>query len=80
MLQTYCQDYQVPDPAAAATALLCGVKSNFGTVGVDARVTRGDCDSQEGREVSSVLDWSLHKGLSLFERWHCFEALKYIAQ
>jgi alkaline phosphatase len=43
--QTYNTDHQVPDSAATATAMFTGVKTRFGLVGVDDRVTRGDCDS-----------------------------------
>lgn len=41
-VQTYNADYQVPDSAGTATAYLCGVKANMGTLGVDERVQKGD--------------------------------------
>ena len=41
--QTYNADYQVPDSAGTATAYLCGVKANLGTLGVDERVQKSDC-------------------------------------
>ena len=41
--QTYSADQLVTDSSAAATALLCGVKGNQQTVGVDNNVIHGDC-------------------------------------
>ncbi|KAF4533338.1 hypothetical protein B566_EDAN002735 [Ephemera danica] len=43
LLKTYSVDKQVPDSACSATALFCGVKSNYETAGVDANVALGDC-------------------------------------
>ncbi|KAL4237017.1 hypothetical protein ACF0H5_005401 [Mactra antiquata] len=63
--KTYCQDSQVTDSAASATAYLCGVKSNIGTIGVDASVQFGNCNSQQGAEVTSILDWSMAAGKSV---------------
>ena len=42
-IQTYSVDHQVVDSAATATAFLCGVKANYGTLGLGPRVQRGDC-------------------------------------
>ncbi|KAH3730979.1 alkaline phosphatase-like [Dreissena polymorpha] len=63
--KTYCQDSQVTDSASSATAYLCGVKANIGTIGVDARTHHGDCNSQKGAEVTSILDWSMAAGKSV---------------
>ncbi|KAL8578069.1 hypothetical protein ACOMHN_019785 [Nucella lapillus] len=60
--KTYNIDKQTPDSAGTATAFLCGVKSNFGTIGVDATVTRGNCSAQAGHEVTSILHWSQDTG------------------
>lgn len=62
LLKTYCQDRQVTDSAASGTAYLCGVKTNIGTIGVDAGARRGDCASQKGSELTSILDWSMAAG------------------
>ncbi|XP_055682613.1 membrane-bound alkaline phosphatase-like [Lutzomyia longipalpis] len=40
---TYCVNKQVPDSACTATAYLMGVKNNYGTIGVNAKVPRSDC-------------------------------------
>ncbi|KAK3609264.1 hypothetical protein CHS0354_006189 [Potamilus streckersoni] len=56
--KTYNVDRQTSDSAGTATAYLCGVKANYYTVGLDATVTMGDCTTQAGKEVTSILDWS----------------------
>ncbi|ELT91520.1 hypothetical protein CAPTEDRAFT_172073 [Capitella teleta] len=43
--KTYNVDHQVTDSAATATAFLCGVKANYGTLGVGPKVKRGDCNA-----------------------------------
>ena len=42
-VQTYNADLQVPDSAGTATAYQCGVKANYGTLGIDQRVPRNNC-------------------------------------
>uniref|UniRef100_A0A8C4KNL8 Alkaline phosphatase n=1 Tax=Dromaius novaehollandiae TaxID=8790 RepID=A0A8C4KNL8_DRONO len=51
-VRTYNTNAQVPDSAGTATAYLCGVKANEGTVGVSAGVTRDQCNTTKGREAS----------------------------
>jgi hypothetical protein len=57
--QTYCVDSQVADAACSATAYLCGVKNNKGTIGVTARVKLDDCISMNNasNQVSSIVKW-----------------------
>lgn len=45
----------MPDSAGTATAYLCGVKANYGTLGVSAATPRGSCRATYGNEVTSVL-------------------------
>lgn len=54
-LQTYNVDQQMPDSAGTATAYLCGVKANYGTLGVTAATPRSNCNATYGNEVTSVL-------------------------
>lgn len=54
-LQTYNVDKQMPDSAGTATAYLCGVKANYGTLGVNAATPRYNCRATFGNEVTSVL-------------------------
>lgn len=58
--QTYNLDRQVPDSAGTATAILCGVKASFYTVGVNGRIRIGekDCDLIEKNKIESILTWS----------------------
>ncbi|NWH76887.1 PPBT protein, partial [Piaya cayana] len=60
--QTYNTNAQVPDSAGTATAYLCGVKANEGTVGVSAGVTRDRCNTTKGQEVTSILRWAKDAG------------------
>ncbi|KAM4629847.1 intestinal-type alkaline phosphatase-like [Polymixia lowei] len=53
--KTYNVDQQMPDSAGTATAYLCGVKANYGTLGVTAAINPNDCSSAEANKVMSVL-------------------------
>ncbi|XP_063173456.1 alkaline phosphatase, tissue-nonspecific isozyme [Candoia aspera] len=63
--KTYNTNAQVPDSAGTATAYLCGVKANEGTVGVSAAVTRSQCNTTAGNEVTSILRWAKAAGKSV---------------
>lgn len=52
----------MPDSAGTATAYLCGVKANYGTLGVSASTPRGNCSATFGNEVSSVLQRAKEAG------------------
>ncbi|XP_059488000.1 alkaline phosphatase 4-like isoform X2 [Neocloeon triangulifer] len=64
LIKTYNTDKQVPDSAGTATALFCGVKTNYYTAGVDATATLGICDPvvNEGARVDSMLKWAQDAG------------------
>ena len=53
--QTYSVDRQVPDSASTATAYLCGVKTNYKTIGVSAAARFDQCNTTFGNEVFSVM-------------------------
>ncbi|KAJ8320704.1 hypothetical protein KUTeg_002291, partial [Tegillarca granosa] len=57
LAKTYTVDKQVPDSGATSTAFLCGVKSNYYTLGLDDGAVYNNCSSQAGTEVSCVFDW-----------------------
>lgn len=61
-LQTYNTNAQVADSAGTATAFLCGVKANEGTVGVSAAAVRSQCNTTQGNEVTSILRWAKEAG------------------
>uniref|UniRef100_A0A4W4FV26 Alkaline phosphatase n=1 Tax=Electrophorus electricus TaxID=8005 RepID=A0A4W4FV26_ELEEL len=65
LAKTYNTDAQVADSAGTATAYLCGVKANEGTVGVSAAAVRGQCNTTQGNEVTSILKWAKDAGKSV---------------
>ncbi|ALC43155.1 CG10827 [Drosophila busckii] len=62
--KTYCVDKMVPDSASTSTSYLCGVKANYGTIGVNAHIQRGDCVAMANasNHVYSVGKWALDAG------------------
>nr|CAD7428740.1 unnamed protein product [Timema monikensis] len=62
--QTYNSDAQIGDSAACATALLCGVKTNFGTLGVDNTARFNQCESlgAGAAAVPSLVTWAQEEG------------------
>uniref|UniRef100_A0A8C1RWL0 Alkaline phosphatase n=1 Tax=Cyprinus carpio TaxID=7962 RepID=A0A8C1RWL0_CYPCA len=63
--KTYNTNAQVPDSAGTATAYLCGVKANEGTVGVSAAAVKSQCNTTRGNEVTSILKWAKDAGKSV---------------
>lgn len=55
---------QVADSSCSATAYLCGVKANQGTLGLTAAVPRWDCDAStdSSQHVQSIAEWALADG------------------
>ncbi|XP_063829747.1 membrane-bound alkaline phosphatase-like [Ostrinia nubilalis] len=62
--KTYCLDAQIADSACTATAYLCGVKANIGTIGLNGNVVRRDCDASFNTDnhVESIAAWALEDG------------------
>ncbi|ROT76349.1 putative Alkaline phosphatase, tissue-nonspecific isozyme precursor [Penaeus vannamei] len=56
--KTYNIDAQVGGSSACATALMCGVKANVNTVGLDSRGKFEDCRSSFTAGVTSIIDWA----------------------
>uniref|UniRef100_A0A667ZJ54 Alkaline phosphatase n=1 Tax=Myripristis murdjan TaxID=586833 RepID=A0A667ZJ54_9TELE len=65
LAKTYNTNAQVADSAGTATAYLCGVKANEGTVGVTAAAVRSQCNTTQGNEVTSILKWAKDAGKSV---------------
>ncbi|XP_051767191.1 intestinal-type alkaline phosphatase [Ctenopharyngodon idella] len=63
--KTYNVDQQMPDSAATATAYLCGVKANYGTLGLSAAARRYNCSTAKGNEVKSILHKAKMAGKSV---------------
>lgn len=62
--RTYETDHQTPDSAGTMTAIMSGMKTRFGVIGVDQRAVRGDCASSKGAESASALELAAAAGLS----------------
>ncbi|XP_054710229.1 alkaline phosphatase-like [Uloborus diversus] len=64
LAKTYNVDSQVGESGACATALLCGVKGRFETVGLDDGGVYNRCDSSLGSRVPSLAEWAQAEGKS----------------
>ncbi len=62
--KTYNVDAQTPDSAGTMTAIISGVKTDIGALGVDEDVVRGDCESVDGNQVFTALELAEIAGLS----------------
>lgn len=62
--KTYTHDAQVADSAPTATAMVSGVKSLNGTIGVNQKVTLEDCSTLAGNEVTSIFEQAEDAGLA----------------
>ncbi|XP_034256863.1 alkaline phosphatase, tissue-nonspecific isozyme-like [Thrips palmi] len=62
LVKTYNADAQVGESSACATALMCGVKANFETVGMDARGRFENCATTFNSKVPSLLTWAQQEG------------------
>lgn len=64
LVKTYNVDAQTPDSAGTMTAMMSGLKTDVGVIGVNENVERGDCSSAQGNEVTTALELAEIKGLS----------------
>ncbi|XP_015121382.1 membrane-bound alkaline phosphatase [Diachasma alloeum] len=64
--KTWCLDKQVADSACTSTAYMTGVKTQYGTLGINGHVIRGDCSTQrnESNHLTSILQWAMEYGKS----------------
>ena len=56
LVKTYNVDAQTPDSAGTMTAMMSGVKTDIGVLGVDENIVRGDCSTVAGNELVSALE------------------------
>jgi alkaline phosphatase len=63
-VKTYNVDAQTPDSAGTMTAMMSGVKSDAGVIGINEQVQRGDCKTVAGNELVTALELAEIKGLS----------------
>ena len=52
--KTYNTNGQTPDSAGTGTAMMTGVKTKAGVIGVDETLNRGDCSAVEGATVTNM--------------------------
>lgn len=64
LVKTYNVDSQTPDSAGTMTAMMSGLKTDVGVIGVDENISRGDCSTVAGNEVITALELAEIKGLS----------------
>lgn len=62
--RTYTHDAQVADSAPTATAMVSGVKSVNGTIGVTQGIEVDVCASQAGNEVTTIFEQAEEAGLA----------------
>lgn len=62
--KTYCINYQVPDSACTATAIMTGVKNNYGTIGLNGNVNLRNCTGQHDNSthLHSILKYAQDAG------------------
>jgi alkaline phosphatase len=64
LAKTYNVDAQTPDSAGTMTAMMSGVKTDVGVIGVDEDIVRGDCSTVAGNELVTALELAEAKGQS----------------
>ncbi len=62
--RTYSHDYQVADSAATATAMVAGVKTRSGILGLTSDVALGNCASAAGLGTDTLFELAERKGLA----------------
>ena len=62
--KTYSSNSQVPDSAATMTAMVSGVKTKSGTLGVSEEIAHGDFRSVEQTRVRTLLEEAEARGLA----------------
>lgn len=62
--KTYSHDYQVADSAATATAMVSGLKTKSGFLGVSSAANFGNCASVSGTEADTLFELAHRSGLA----------------
>jgi len=62
--KTYNVNAQTPDSAGTMTAMATGIKTDAGLISVGAQTIRGDCSSQQGQQLTTLLELAEQQGLS----------------
>ncbi len=64
LVKTYSHDGQVSDSAPTATAILTGVKTRNGVIGVGPEVAENDCAASKQHELPSLFGLAQSQGLA----------------
>ena len=64
LAKTYNTNQQTPDSAGTATAMLTGVKTKAGVIGLGDGARRGNCAASKGNELTSIVDLAEEAGLA----------------
>ncbi|WP_028111807.1 alkaline phosphatase [Ferrimonas kyonanensis] len=64
LVKTYNVDAQTPDSAGTMTAMITGVKTDVGVISIDEDISRGDCSTVAGNELTTALELAELKGLA----------------
>lgn len=64
LVKTYNVDAQTPDSAGTMTAMVSGLKTDVGVIGIDEDIVRGDCSTVAGNEVATAIELAEIKGLA----------------
>ena len=64
LVKTYNVDAQTPDSAGTMTAMISGVKTDAGVIGVSEAVERGDCESAQQNPLITAIELAELKGLA----------------
>ncbi len=64
LVKTYNTNQQTPDSAGTMTAMMSGVKTKAGVIGVSESVVRADCASSQGKELVTALELAEGMGKS----------------
>jgi len=65
LAKTYNTNAQIPDSSGTATAILTGVKTKSGVVGVNDSVARGDCQAAKAASVKTIAEILGEQGRSI---------------
>ncbi|WAJ70310.1 alkaline phosphatase [Catenovulum adriaticum] len=55
-VKTYNVDAQTPDSAGTMTAMISGVKTDVGVIGIDETVEYGNCSTTQGHELITAIE------------------------
>lgn len=64
LVKTYNVNAQTPDSAGTMTAMMSGIKTDVGVIGVTEAVERGNCETVAGNEVVTAMELAEIKGMA----------------